>query len=250
MPSRGPLLLGLDLGSSGVTATLISPSSGIVASTSRGVDLYSDHAGWAEADPQQWWDASCEAIARLLADAGVTGADVAALAVSGMVPAVVICDEDGTPLRRAILQNDARATAEIRELQSSLDHLDLLRLTGSVLSQQSVSPTVLWLARREPESWSRTKSVQGSYDWLARQFGAEAHVEQNWALESGLYDLDLRPLGEVVAATGVAWPEALPVRRPGSVVGEVSAAAAEASGLAAGTSSPPTGRGWSRRATR
>ena len=235
MPSRGPLLLGLDLGSSGVKATLISPSSGIVASTSRGVDLYSDHAGWAEADPQQWWDASCEAIARLLADAGVTGADVAALAVSGMVPAVVICDEDGTPLRRAILQNDARATAEIRELQSSLDHLDLLRLTGSVLSQQSVSPTVLWLARREPESWSRTKSVQGSYDWLARQFGAEAHVEQNWALESGLYDLDLRPLGEVVAATGVAWPEALPVRRPGSVVGEVSAAAAEASGLAAGT---------------
>ena len=235
MPELGPLLLGIDLGSSGVKATLVSPEGGIVASTSCPVELYSDHAGWAEAEPAEWWRATCQVIGELLTMSGANRSDVKALAVSGMVPAVVICDEQGAPLRRAILQNDARATAEIRELQETLSHLDLLRLTGSVLSQHSVSPTVLWLARREPESWSRTASVQGSYDWLARQFGAEAHVEQNWALESGLYNLDLRPLGEVFAATGIDWPASLPVLRPGSVVGEVSAAAAEASGLAAGT---------------
>lgn len=235
MPERDPLLLGIDLGSSGVKATLVSPERGIVASTSREVALYSDHPGWAEADPQEWWSATCEVIARLLAETGCARGDVVALAVSGMVPAVVVCDEDGAPLRRAILQNDARATSEIRELQRALEHLDLLRLTGSVLSQQSVSPTVLWLARSEPAVWSRTRCVQGSYDWLARQFGAEAHVEQNWALESGLYDLDLRPLDSVPEATGITWPTFLPVRRPGTVVGEVSAAAAEASGLLAGT---------------
>ena len=82
--------------------------------------------------------------------------------------------------------------------------------------------------------WARTASVQGSYDWLARQFGARAHVEQNWALESGLYDLDLRPLASVIDATGVTWPDALPVLRPGSVAGEVSRTAAEASGLREG----------------
>jgi len=235
VPELGPLLLGIDLGSSGVKATLVSPERGIVASTSRDVALYSDHPGWAEADPAEWWTATCEVIARLLAETGSARRDVVALAVSGMVPAVVVCDDQGAPLRRAILQNDARATNEIRELQRALEHLDLLRLTGSVLSQQSVSPTVLWLARSEPAVWSRTASVQGSYDWLARQFGAEAHVEQNWALESGLYDLELRPLDSVPAATGITWPAFLPVRRPGTVVGEVSAAAAEASGLLAGT---------------
>ncbi len=52
---RGPLLLGIDLGSSGVKATLVSPERGIVASTSREVALYSDHVGWAEADPDEWW---------------------------------------------------------------------------------------------------------------------------------------------------------------------------------------------------
>src|ERR1019366_5783866 len=150
MPDVGTLLLGIDLGSSGVKGTLVSPEHGIVASTSREVALFSDLAGWAEADPAEWWAATCEVIGRLLVDTGTANTDVAALAVSGMVPAVVICDGDGVPLRRAILQNDARATDEIRELQRALEHLDLLRLTGSVLSQQSVSPTVLWLARNEP----------------------------------------------------------------------------------------------------
>jgi xylulokinase len=235
VPETGPLLLGVDLGSSAVKATLVSPERGIVASASRPVDLFSDHAGWAEADPAQWWSATCEVIAQLLAETGATGVDVVALAVSGMVPAVVICDGHGVALRRAILQNDARATDEIRELQHSLEHLDLLRLTGSVLSQQSVSPTVLWLARREPALWSRTASVQGSYDWLARQFGASAHVEQNWAIESGLYDLDLRPLDPVREAAAITWPTLLPVARPGTVVGEVTRGAATASGLRAGT---------------
>ncbi len=235
MSELGPLLLGIDLGSSAVKATLVSPERGIVASAARDVALYSDHPGWAEADPTEWWAATCEAIARLLAESGAVASDVSAVAVAGMVPAVVVCDEQGVPLRRAILQNDARATSEIGELQRALEHLDLLRLTGSVLSQQSVSPTVLWLARSEPAVWSRTASVQGSYDWLARQFGAEAHVEQNWALESGLYDLDLRPLESVPDATQIAWPASLPVRRPGTVVGEVSPDAARASGLVAGT---------------
>ena len=229
------MLLGIDLGSSGVKATLVSPENGIVASTSRGVELYSDQIGWAEADPEEWWQATCQVIAHLLDETGASPSDIVALAVSGMVPAVVICDAGGTPLRRAILQNDARATNEIRELQRALEHMDLLRLTGSVLSQQSVSPTVLWLARSEPALWSRTVSVQGSYDWLARQFGAVPHVEQNWALESGLYDLDLRPLEEVPAATQIPWPDLLPVLRPGSVAGEVSARAAQESGLRPGT---------------
>jgi len=235
VPEVGPLLLGIDLGSSGVKATFVSPERGIVASTTRDVALYSDQPGWAEADPHEWWSATVDVIGRLLAETGAAASDVVALAVSGMVPAVVICDEDGAPLRRALLQNDARATEEIRELHGAFAGLDLLRLTGSVLSQQSVSPTVLWLARREPALWSRTTSVQGSYDWLARQFGAEAHVEQNWALESGLYDLDLRPLDAVRAGVEVQWPAMLPVRRPGTIVGEVSAAAAAASGLAPGT---------------
>ncbi len=235
VPEGRRLLLGIDLGSSGVKAVLLDVARGIVATQAHDVTLFSDHPGWAEADHREWWDAVCELVPRLLDAAAVSGDAVAAVAVTGMVPAIVAVDEQGQPLRRVILQNDARATKEIDEVRAALGGLDLLALTGSVLSQQSVAPTALWLARHEPDVWSKTTSLQGSYDWFARALGASAHVEYNWAIESGLYDFDGVALEAVRAATPVTWPQLLDVARPGQVVGEVSAAAAAATGLRVGT---------------
>jgi xylulokinase len=229
------LLLGIDLGSSGVKAVLLDPRSGIVASRSQDVALHCDYPGWAEANPLDWFAAVCALVPQLLRAAGVANSAIRGVAVAGMVPAVLALDENGRPLRRAILQNDARATQEIRDIREALGGLNLLRLTGSVLSQQSVAPTALWLARHEPDVWSATSSLQGSYDWLARTLGAEAHVEQNWALESGLYNIDMSPLSAVIEATGIAWPELLDVKVSGARVGEVSQSAAQATGLRAGT---------------
>ena len=149
-----------------------------------------------------------------------SNADIAAVAVTGMVPAVVAVDVTGQPLRRAILQNDARATHEIDHVRAALGDLDLLGLTGSVLSQQSVAPTALWLSRHEPDVWKRTASLQGSYDWLSRALGATAHVEYNWAIESGLYDFDANAIAAVLDATPVSWPTLLDVATPGQVVGD------------------------------
>jgi hypothetical protein len=82
-------------------------------------------------------------------------------------------------LRPAILQNDARAAREIRFLADAVGHLDLVALTGSALTQQSVAPMLLWLARHEPDTWERVSHVLGSYDWLATALGARPHVETN-----------------------------------------------------------------------
>ncbi|MEI6710439.1 MAG: FGGY family carbohydrate kinase [Actinomycetota bacterium] len=229
------LLLGIDLGSSGVKAILLDPERGIVASASHEVDLFSDQPGWAEADTDQWWTAVVSLVPKLLVEANVTKDDVSGIATSGMVPAVVCVNEAGLPLRRAMLQNDARATAEISELRASLAEVDLLRLTGSILSQQSVAPTALWLARNEPKIWAETKHLVGSYDWMLMRMGAPVHVEKNWALESGLYDLELNPLLEVTAATGIVWPQLAEVKSPSSPVGNLSSSAASQLGLLAGT---------------
>ncbi len=232
---RGTLLLGIDLGSSGVKAVILDPARGILRSASRPVALHSDQVGWAEADPAEWWDGVCTLVPNLLGSLGVDAGDIAAVAVSGMVPAVVLTDVEGLPLRRAILQNDARAVEELRELRAELIDVDLLHLTGSVLSQQSVAPTLRWVARHEPDVWAATRVVQGSYDWLARRLGADVHVEENWALESGLFTLDRQPLDAVWARLPDHSPLIGPVHCPGEVVGSVSSAAAAATGLAVGT---------------
>jgi xylulokinase len=230
------LVLGIDIGTTGTKVVLAEPPARVVAQASAPAALSSPHPGWAEADPGQWWRNVCELVPRVLGEAGVLGADVAAVAATGMVPAVIPVDESGRPLRAAILQNDTRAKDEVREIAAALPGYDFTGLTGSALTQQSVAPTLLWLARHEPSVWAATRHVLGSYDWLAVALGAHPHAERNWALESGLYALaDGSLLGPVLAAAGIDPAVLPPVASPGVLAGQVSVAAARSTGLRAGT---------------
>ena len=155
----------------------------------------------------------------MLSTSGIGGDAVGAVAVSGMVPAVVPVDRQGNPLRRAILQNDARAHREVRELAAALDGIDLVAMTGSALTQQSVAPTTMWLREHEPDVYARTAHYVGSYDWVLTALGADVHVEQNWALESGLFTIDGAVADPVVDAAGLDAAALPPVYRPGILGG-------------------------------
>jgi xylulokinase len=227
--------VGIDLGTTGTKAILFSPESGVIAETTRAVDLFSPGPGFAEADPNQWKANAVEAIRELMATSGVRPNEIMAVSTTGMVPAVVLTDEKGAPLHRAMLQNDARATQEIGELAHELRDLDLVTITGSPLSQQSLAPTLSWLRRHAVPEMKSLRYVTGSYDWLLMAFGADAHVEANWALESGLFSIDGEPVLEVFNACGVSPDVIPPVRRSSDIVGHLSAEIAEITGLDAGT---------------
>ena len=229
------MLLGIDIGSSAVKAALVDPDEGVLSTAQAGVALESRQPGWAEADPDEWWQAICGLVPTLLAQSDRDAGEIDAVAAAGMVPAVLALDGSGRPLRSAILQNDARATREIEELSTALEGIDLLGLTGSVLSQQSVAPTLRWLRRYEPDLFNDTAMVTGSYDWVARRLGAEPHVEQNWAIESGLFTLEGEPLSEALERTDTPAELFPAVKMPGTVVGEVSTEAAAETGLRPGT---------------
>ena len=238
------LTLGIDIGSTSTKVVLADPATGVRAQAAQPVELRSAHPGWAEADPAAWWRNVRALVPAVLAEAGVAATEVAAVACTGMVPAVVAVDKSASPLRPAILQNDARATAEIAELAAALPDVDFTAVTGSALTQQSVAPTLRWLARHEPSVWADTAFVLGSYDWLAAALGAPPRVERNWALESGLFALsDGSLLSSVLSAAlhlggpaaGIDPAVLPPVSLPGTVAGQVSAEAAEQTGLAAGT---------------
>ncbi|WP_304106803.1 FGGY-family carbohydrate kinase [Mycolicibacterium bacteremicum] len=227
--------IGIDIGTTGTKTVLVDIARArIVAQSTQDARLFSDAPGHAEAEPAQWLHNVHAGIRAVLAESGVGPDRIAALATTGMVPAVVPVDRDGAPVRRALLQNDARATAEITELRNALDDDVVLRATGSAITQQSVAPTALWLQRHEPETWSRTAHLVGSYDWVLMALGAPAHVELNWALESGLGTVDGGRFDPMYTAAGLTGELVPPVLAPGTRAGELSAAAAEATGLTAG----------------
>src|SRR5205085_354339 len=114
---------------------------------------------------------------------------VAAVGVAGMVPALILLDGAGSPLRPSIQQNDARASAEVEKLQRDVDADEFFRITGGVPNQQNVDPRWRWLREHEPTIVDRTATLFGSYDFIAFRLTGVRSLEENWAAESGLYDI-------------------------------------------------------------
>ncbi|OBB59753.1 carbohydrate kinase [Mycobacterium sp. 852013-51886_SCH5428379] len=227
--------IGVDIGTTGTKTVLVDVSAGrIVAQAARDTRLIADRAGHAEADPGQWIDNAHSTIREVLAASGVSPADVGALATTGMVPAVVPVDAHGDPVRRALLQNDARATAEIEMLRTTMDPESALAATGSAITQQSVAPTAMWLRRNESRQWRDTARLVGSYDWVLMALGADPHVELNWAIESGLGTLYGSLYGPAFAAAELSTDLVPHVLAPGATAGALHPDAAAATGLPVG----------------
>jgi len=227
--------IGIDIGTTGTKSILFEIGRGVVATANAETTLHSPQAGWAEADPAQWLSNVYSSVRELMETSGCDPRQVLGISTTGMVPAVVLIDETGSPLYRAVLQNDARAIVEIAAVAAELGSQDIVEETGSPLSQQSLAPTLRWFQKHEPDIWSRTKRVLGSYDWVLMALGAAAHVERNWALESGLFHIDGRIHEDILAAARIQ-PSLLPtVVSAGEVVGALTAESAEAMGLLPGT---------------
>src|SRR6266702_1061613 len=208
-------VLGIDVGTTALKAVALERDRGIVAQAEQPHELLSPHPGWAEEDAERWWTTTIEAVRELLTI--IPAGQVAAIGVSGMVPAMVLLDAAGLPLRASIQQNDARSTAEVKQLRADVDVGEFFTITGGMPNQQNIDPRWRWLARHEPAVVERTAHLCGSYDFIVFRLTGQYSLEENWAVESGLYDI-LPPL-----------------RQPTAIVGGVSKEVAAQTGLRADT---------------
>ncbi|WP_277584640.1 FGGY-family carbohydrate kinase [Psychrobacillus antarcticus] len=187
-------LLGIDIGTTSTKLALINTSGNIITSISKEVHLISPQPGWAEEDPHSWWENVKFLIPEILIKSLLYPEQIAAVGVSGMVPTLICLDEKGNPLRNSIQQNDTRAWKEIEELKVITSHLDILEDTGSEITQQSIAPKIMWLQKNEPNILAQTKSICGSYEFITRKLTGNTikYNENNWALESGLFNFNNR----------------------------------------------------------
>uniref|UniRef100_A0A7C2G4G1 Carbohydrate kinase n=2 Tax=Thermus TaxID=270 RepID=A0A7C2G4G1_9DEIN len=226
------MVLGVDVGTTAVKALLLGAGGEVLGQGEHPHSLRSPAPGYAEEDPEDWWRGFLAATAQALAGRDPRG--LRALGVSGMVPALVLHDEGGRPLRPSLQQNDARAVHEIRELKERFGDAWLFSRTGATWNQQVLGPKLLWLRRHEPEVLSATRWIAGSYEHITFRLTGVRYQEANWALESGLWEPGGAWLGEVLDYLGLSPNLFGPVRRPWEVVGGVTEGAGEATGLAEG----------------
>ena len=181
-------VLGIDVGTSSVKVSFCNSRKQIVVQASAPTNLISIQPGYSEENPEEWWESILAAVHECKEKCPAAASNVKAIGVTGMLPALVLLDDNFSVLRFSIQQNDLRAKEEISFCKNSPLFSDVYDITGSVINQQSIGPKLMWLKKNEPHIYKKISYIMGSYDYINFRLTGNIAVEANWALESGLYD--------------------------------------------------------------
>lgn len=229
-------ILAHDLGTTGNKATLYDASGQLVGSASYPYVTEYAHTSWAEQDPEDWWTAVCASTKRLLAESGIGGQDVAAIAFSGQMMGCVPLDREARPLRKAIIWADQRAVAQATWVGERVPFDEVYRITGHRLSSSYSLAKILWLRDHQPEIVRRAHKFTHAKDAIVARLTGAFVTDPSDASGMNLYDLGTGAWSlRILEAAGID-PAQLPEVCPSSaVVGEVRSPVADEVGVPAGT---------------
>lgn len=226
--------IGVDIGT-GSTKGVIADADGTVLATAvRPHETSSPQPGWFEHDADRvWWQDVIEILHMLRQE---YPGPVAAVAVSGIGPAILLTDEADVPLRPAILYGiDTRSEAQVAAQTLELGAASVLAAAGNVLTTQAVGPKLAWVAECEPDVWAASRRFYSAPGWIVRHLtGAYVLDHYSASASDPLYDLRTQQWWER-GWDGLDRIERPTLAWPGEVVGHVTPSAADATGLDVGT---------------
>ncbi len=233
--SGEPLFLGLDIGTSGVKAILVASSGEVVATALTPLTLQTPKPGWAEQDPEAWWQATITSVRALLAK--MPGANVASMGISGQMHSSVFLDANGEVIRPALLWCDGRTTKQCVEITQRAGGEGKLRdwvrnpaLEGFTL------PKVLWLRDEEPAAYARLSKVLLAKDFIRFRLTGTMATEPSDASGTLMYDpARMRWSDHILKAVQVSKDLLPDVGWSSQVLGTVTGHVAALTGLAEGT---------------
>ena len=168
----GNYVLAHDLGTTGNKATLYDREGRLAGSAFFAYDTEYAHTGWAEQDPEDWWQAVCGSTQELLRQTGIQADEVACIVFSGQMMGCVALDERARPLRKAIIWADQRSVAQERWVGERISPEEVYRITGHRLSASYSLSKILWLRDHQPDIYGAAhKFVHAKDSIVARLTG-------------------------------------------------------------------------------
>ncbi len=226
------LSIGLDVGTSGVKALLVTSDGRVAASATEDYPLLTPKPGWTEQEPESWWQASCRALKSLAAQAP---GQVEAIGLTGQMHGAVFLDADGTVIRPALLWNDQRTADECVEIENEVGRQLLRKTTGNPALTGFQAPKILWLRNHEPEAYARLRHVLLPKDFIRYRLSGALATDASDAAGTLLLDLARRDWSEdILHALGIPRDWLPRVYEGPEVTGHVSVDGAKASGLPEG----------------
>lgn len=160
----GHLFLGIDLGTSAVKLVLIDENKRIVASKVEQYQVASLNQGWCEIDPTLWFECMKAGMHKLFAE--IDANLIEAIGVTGQMHTLVTIDQEGSPLRPAIMWNDTRTKELIPELKGRIAEFEEGAYLARTISTGSPAANLYWMSRYEKELFDRIHKFMIGPDYL------------------------------------------------------------------------------------
>lgn len=228
--------IGIDVGTSGTKTILIDSKGKILASATFEYPLYQPQIGWAEQNPEDWWDASVKGIKAVLEKSKVDPKEVKAVGLTGQMHGLVMLDKNCNVIRPSIIWCDQRTAKECDEITEKVGKERLVEITANPALTGFTASKILWVRNNEPQNYEKVYKILLPKDYIRFKLTGEFATDVSDA--SGMQLLDVKNRcwsDEVLEKLEIDKGLLGKVYESPEVTGKVSRQASELTGLCEGT---------------
>ncbi|GMO38454.1 MAG: xylulokinase [Termitinemataceae bacterium] len=234
---RMSYLLGIDLGTSSLKALVVDSETGaVVSNAAEDYQFDSPISGYAEQDPQIWWNALVNVLQKVSGTGGVAPFPVSSLSFSGQMHGAVLMDEHYAVLRPVILHCDTRSSGQVSSLKTLFAEKHITAARFNPVYTGFLLPSLLWVRENEPGTYKKVRHVCLPKDYLKWRLCGVLNTDYSDASGTLLFDVENWCWsGEILEALNIDAGIFPPVCAATEQAGTIQKAVSDETGLAVGT---------------
>lgn len=229
--------MGIDVGTGGTRALLVDAKGKLIAGfTAPHEDIRMEKPFWAEQRPEDWWDATQKAIRGVLAEAGVDGSQVKGVGFSGQMHGLVLLDKHNQVIRPSLIWCDQRSQQQVDRINRKVGEKRILELIANPVLTGFTLPKLMWVRDHEPANYEKARKLLLPKDYVRFMLTGDFAMDVADASGTALFDVVHRRWAkELCEDLDIDLSLLPPSMECVELAGKVSKAAAELTGLKAGT---------------
>jgi len=233
MTNPSSLVIGLDCSTSACKAVVWDLRGNAIAKGHSSLSLITPQPGWHEQSAESWWTSTTQAIRQAVSQ--VDSSQLKALCIAHQRETFVPVDEQGQPLTNGIVWMDERARELLPSLEKSFGQEDFHQITGKRLSVNLTIAKIAWIKEHQPDVFARVYKYLDVHSFLVHRLTGFYRTGWGCADPTGMFDIQNNCWAEtLLSEVGIGTNQLPEVYPPGTIIGTIIPAVAEACGLPAG----------------
>jgi xylulokinase len=227
-------LIGMDIGTSGTKSVLFDTEGNAIKSALAEYPLYQPKNGYAEQNPEDWWEAVLKTLQEIVPAA--TDGRIVGIGLSGQMHSLVLLNKDNQVIRPAILWCDQRTAKECEEIENLIGRERLIEITANPALPGFTASKIIWVKKHERENFDLAAHILLAKDYIRFKLTGEYATEVSDASGMQLLDVKKRCWSEEVCEKlGVDMSLLARVYESPEITGRITREVALLTGLDEGT---------------